>query len=83
MSDRIGAMWRTYRTTVIPVEAPAIQARECRRAFYAGARALLSIILAGVAANPTEEPTAQDLVMMDEIQAELDQFLRDLQAGRV
>lgn len=72
MSDRIGSEWRSYRTRVIPITASAIQARECRLAFYAGAAALLRVILAHL--EPGEEPTAQDLQTMDEIDAELRAF---------
>ena len=82
VSDRLGGAWRELRTKVIPLDAPAIQARECRRAFYAGANALLAIILGGVGSDPEEEATPKELVMMDELQEELEQFARDIRAGK-
>lgn len=80
MSDRIGASWREYRTRVIPLEAPPIQATECRRAFYAGAQALLGILLAVM--EPGTEPTTADLRTMDEIADELTAFSRAVRDGR-
>lgn len=78
--DRIGAEWRSYRTRVIPLTAPAIQATECRRAFYAGAQALLHVILAVL--EPGLEPTAADLRAMDEIAAELTAFSEQVRRGQ-
>ena len=83
MPDRIGVAWRELRTKVIPLDAPAIQARECRRAFYAGASAILAILFAGVGTDPGEPATAAELTMMDDLKAELEQFARDLRAGHV
>lgn len=77
--DRIWAAWRDYRTRVIPLDAPAIQATECRRAFYAGANALLVAILGAL--EPGTEPTEADLRMMDEIAAELDAFGEAIRGG--
>lgn len=80
MSDRLGAAWREYRTKVIPLEAPAIQAQESRRAFYAGAQALLGLLLNVMA--PGTEPTTADLKVMDEIAAELTAFSQAVREGR-
>lgn len=35
--------WESYRDSVIPKNASAIQVQECRRAFYAGAYASLDL----------------------------------------
>lgn len=78
--DWIGAKWRDYRTKVIPLEAPDIQARECRRAFYAGARALLGIMIAKLEGGI--EPTEADLRMMAEIHAELERFKDGVAEGQ-
>lgn len=80
MSDRLGAAWREYRTKVIPLEAPAIQAQESRRAFYAGAQALLGLLLNVM--EPGTELTAADLKVMDEIAAELTAFSQAVREGR-
>jgi hypothetical protein len=78
--DVIGAAWREYRLRVIPVHASAVQAQESRRAFYAGAQALLTGILRGL--DPGDDPTQADLARMDAIAQELEQFARDVLAGR-
>ena len=72
MSDRIGTLWRDYRTKVIPLDAPAIQATECRRAFYADADALFVILMAVL--DPGTEATEHDLETMNEIVEELRAF---------
>lgn len=41
----IGAAWESYRREVVPGDAPAVQVQECRRAFYAGAKATLGVLL--------------------------------------
>lgn len=72
--------WRSYQEQVIPPAAPSVQITESRRAFYAGARSILSILLERL--SPGTEPTQEDLAWMDKIEAELDQFQRDVQAGQ-
>ncbi len=78
--DRIGAAWREYRVKVIPVTAPAAQATECRRAFYAGANALLGAIMTML--DPGTEPTEREVLAMDEINAELHAFVAAIREGR-
>ena len=78
--DRIGKAWREYRLLAIPITAPAVQATECRRAFYAGAGALLTAVLAML--GPGEEPTQDELRAMDEINAELHAFVAAVREGR-
>lgn len=80
MSDHLGAAWREYRTWAIPLEAPAVQATVCRRAFYGGATALLEILLRIL--SPGVEPTPADLRTMDEIAAELADFARAVREER-
>ncbi|OGT59005.1 MAG: hypothetical protein A3E01_18570 [Gammaproteobacteria bacterium RIFCSPHIGHO2_12_FULL_63_22] len=81
MEDKlIKSAWNSYLARVIPADAPIVQVTESRRAFYAGAQALLGTLMARL--DPDKEPTEADLVMMDSIKAELDQFARDVQAGK-
>lgn len=42
---RIGEGWESYRAGVVPFDAPAVQVRETRKAFYAGAWAALNLLL--------------------------------------
>ena len=45
MSSHIDDRWKNYRLKVIPLDAPELQAIECRRAYYAGAQAVIDIAL--------------------------------------
>lgn len=77
--DVLGERWRAYRTEVMDLNAPADQAQECRRAFYAGAQALIDVLLTRLA--PGHEPTVDDLRLMDNIQAEIVGFVERVKAG--
>jgi hypothetical protein len=52
----IDVEWRNYRNRVIPKSAPEIQILESRRAFYAGASAMLAAVVQA-ACDPGDEPT--------------------------
>lgn len=80
MSDRFGAAWRDYHAKVIPPTAGEVQIQETRRAFYAGATALLMLLMKQL--EPGSEPTAKDLAMMDALEQELLTFALDLKTGR-
>jgi hypothetical protein len=80
MSDRLGEAWRSYRTKVIPLDASSIHATESRRAFYAGARAMLASIMGML--DPGTEPTEVDLWNMDELDEELTRFAAGAAEGR-
>lgn len=69
----VGEAWESYRRGVVPGNAPTVQIKETRRAFYAGAAGLLEIVLTCL--SPGEEPTDADLKLMDSIKAELDEFV--------
>ncbi len=68
---QIQSEWLSYRAC-LPANIGAVQLSETRRAFYAGATAMLSTILLHL--TPGTEPAEDDLRMMDEIQAELREF---------
>lgn len=76
---RIEAEWVDYAIRVIPVDAPPVQVTETRRAFYAGAMAFLSIVMNQAEAGA--EPTDNDLAMMDDLQAEFEEFFAAVKAG--
>ena len=78
---KIDALWRTYSEQAIHPGAPNIQRSECRKAFYGGAVSLYSSIMTML--EPGAEPTDNDLKMMDDLQAELEQFAAEAAAGRV
>ncbi len=73
----IEVAWLEYVEKVIPPDAPAIQFKECRKAFYAGAGTLFSSIMNVL--GPGQEATESDLLIMDGINEELQQFLKEAQ----
>jgi hypothetical protein len=44
----IGEQWADYSAEVVPPDAPAVQREECKRAFYAGAQAMFTAVIAAV-----------------------------------
>jgi hypothetical protein len=71
--------WDDYLKRVIPHDASTVQRWETRRAFYAGAQALLASIITML--EPGTEPTEADLRNMDAIDTELKAFARDVREG--
>jgi hypothetical protein len=78
----IRAGWDDYDRTILPPEAGAVQRRETRRAFYAGAIHMFHTLVTNVSATGDDEPTAEDLAMMDRLKAEIDRYAADLGRGR-
>ena len=72
--------WKEYETKTLPPGVSKVQLVETRRAFYTGARALLTGLLNVF--GPDKEPTESDLAIMDGVQEELDQFYKDISEGR-
>jgi hypothetical protein len=73
--------WNGYMKAVFPDGRPdAIQLQETRRAFYAGAHAILSRILGDLTGGTEAEE--QDLTMMNDFENELRSFNEDVKAGR-
>jgi len=72
VSKLIESAWNSYQRQVLPTSAGDIQRTETRLAFYAGAAALFGGLANGV--GDEDEPTADDLAMMDGIKAELDEW---------
>ena len=76
---RIESKWLQYRTLVIPADAGKVQVKESKRAFYAGAQALLHEQMTAFASDA--EPTDADLHIMSEMAEELKQFNEAVKAG--
>jgi hypothetical protein len=79
---RILEQWNHFREKVISPVAPAIQIREMRRAFYAGAWAFYSIQMNHLARTDPEVISVDDLTMMRELDAELTAFNAKVKAGQ-
>ncbi len=75
----IELMWHSYRQ-MIPAEASLSQHIETRRAFYAGAKALQSIMLNQTSDEP--EMTEADERLIEGLDAELQAFADEIKAGR-
>ena len=67
--------WLGMRQAVVPANAPPVQLREMRLAFFAGAQFLYSLLMHSISAGA--EPTAEDLALMDAIRAELESFAEE------
>ncbi len=68
--------WESYRQNVVPADAPAIQIKETRQAFFAGASILFEGLMQTL--DSDQEPTAGDLQKMADIQAEVSDFGAEL-----
>lgn len=68
--------WDSYRKMCIPTDAPDVQVRECRQAFYAGAAVLFQTIM--VVLDPGTEPTERDMQRMSDVSDEIDAFGQEL-----
>ena len=79
-AKHVAAEWATYAEQIVPKGAPQVQVQETRRAFYAGAASVLFRI--NRLLEDDAEPTPADLQMMDDIEAELAEFGRDIEAGK-
>jgi hypothetical protein len=75
----LAATWDLYRSTIIPPDAPTVQVMETRRAFYAGAEAVVRGVL--TALDPDEDPTEADLKTMARIDEELVEFGKLIERG--
>lgn len=77
----LGEIWTQYEKSLLdPANAGAVQRRETRRAFYAGAQALLGLLMTEL--TPGIEPTDDDLKRLDSINDELKRFALDISEGK-
>jgi hypothetical protein len=75
----IETLWLSYREQVISPDSPPIQFTECRRAFYAGAKALMVAMSAVL--EPGQDVTDDDVQTMESIDQELYRFAEMVKAG--
>ncbi len=75
--------WRSFFVAAKLREVGATQQREMRRAFFAGARGLLSMMMRALSdTDDADEVTEYDEKVMHCISDELDAFGEDVKAGR-
>jgi hypothetical protein len=72
--------WNDYARKVLPADASTVQRQETRRAFYAGAQAILFRVAGALA--PDSEPTAEDIGLMEDVHQELNAFATAISQGR-
>lgn len=77
--NTIRKQWDIFNTTVIPADAPAIQRKEMRRAFYAGAEALLRINFEIGGENVSED---QGMTILNGLNEECFDFAKQVAAGK-
>jgi len=71
--------WNEFSRQIIHKDAPEIQKREMRRAFYAGAQSILFRVIESFA--PESEPTDEDLKIIEDLHQELQDFAKRVQQG--
>lgn len=76
----IAEAWQQYDEKVLPDVAGTVQRTECRKAFYAGAATVFGLLVHGVSKG--DEPTAEDEALLDNIKAEIDEFLEEAMRKR-
>lgn len=72
--------WDEFARQVMPKDAPKVQRVEMRRAWYAGAAAMLGLVSGGLDAD--REPTDLDVAYLESIHQELIAFSRDIARGK-
>ena len=74
--QHIEETWSGYWQAVKPPNASEVQREGMRNSFYAGVQGLLSLLVGAL--SPDREPTEADLQLLDDIDAELEEFVQDL-----
>jgi hypothetical protein len=72
--------WFEFARQCIPEQAPEVQRVEMRRAFYAGAAVLFSLVTGGLDAD--KEPTDLDVAYLESLNQELKLYSQDLSDGK-
>lgn len=75
----VAEQWDQFSRAIMPKDAPSDQRREMRRAFYAGAQAVLFGVI--VAMAPEEEVTDSDMAALQGVQDELKDFFDGVTKG--
>jgi hypothetical protein len=69
-----------FAAGVIPKDAPQVQQVEMRRAFYAGASSMFYLMTGQL--DKDKEPTDDDVLYVESLSKEIEQFARNLSDGR-
>jgi hypothetical protein len=74
--NAVQSEWETYRLKVVPLDASSYQVIESRRAYFAGAGAVVRMLLA---LNISDAQLTREL---DTLRRAVDQFRAEVSAGR-
>jgi hypothetical protein len=75
MNENVKSLWDRFSAMVLdPIHAGDVQRSECRRAFYAGATAMFTLVLE--ASEPPEEEVC--VINMDLINQELEAWTKTI-----
>jgi len=72
----VEAGFQAYRMLAVPPNAPDIQVKECRLAYFFGAQHLYASMM-GIL-DDGDEPTEEDIKRMELIHKELEAFIEDV-----
>ncbi|MES2341684.1 MAG: hypothetical protein V4597_08400 [Pseudomonadota bacterium] len=76
MENDVDQAWDEYRRRVVPLDAPAMQVVETRRAFYAGAAALVKMAAKAGGMTPYQAR------LLAAFQREIERFQAQVESGR-
>lgn len=76
----LASQWASFELLVVPTTAGPVQRQEMRRAFYAGASAMIGLMMRGLDAS--NEVTDADVASLTRLQEELAAFGLDVKEGR-
>lgn len=72
VSGLLADAWASYRESVVPAEAGEVQVQECRRAFYAGARAIEAMFISAMVDMPDSEGAEAIAALIGELEGFVD-----------
>ena len=77
--NRIAAQFETFKADVIPAAAPPVQVQEMRRAFYAGAHAMMTVLNVVTTDGVSDE---EGEAILEDADQELRRFAKDVLEGK-
>ena len=78
----LASAWKAFTRNILdPVGAGSLQRRETKRAFYLGAYTVYRGIIDNM--GDGNEPTDEDIKILDDLYVELDAFIKSLKEGRI
>jgi hypothetical protein len=73
-------LWEQFARVALPPDAPEVQRREMKRAFYSGAHGIMFKVIHALA--PGQESTEADEQLIQDLHEELQEFAELIKQGR-